>query len=122
MTIPAKSKMLGIRFVLWEHDKDNWYACVLLLMTCVYPPPHMACMYPPPHMACMYPPPHMACMYPHITCIYPPPRGGNTALTRNTALTTGMLRQLLGAHVLQMCCKCVATLCCECGNLYVATF
>ena len=25
MSIPAKTKMLGIRFVLWEHDKDNWY-------------------------------------------------------------------------------------------------
>jgi len=25
MTIPASSKILGIRFVLWEHDKDNWF-------------------------------------------------------------------------------------------------
>jgi len=23
--VPATAKVLGIRFVLWEHDKDNWY-------------------------------------------------------------------------------------------------
>jgi hypothetical protein len=45
-----------------------WCACVrqhggtpltcILLLICMYPPPHMTCMYPP-HMTCMYHPPHM---------------------------------------------------------------